>query len=176
VFLKGEKITLRALEPSDAPILYEWENDTRLWPVSSTVTPFSRFVMEEFVASSHQDIFTNKQLRLMVTDAATGNTIGAVDLYDFDPQHQRCGVGIYIVDASRGNGFAGECVSLIKTYCFATLHLKQVYVYVNASNGASLSLFEKCGFVKSGLKKSWARTGHERYEDVWFLQCLNLGA
>jgi diamine N-acetyltransferase len=176
MFLKGEKITLRALEPTDVDILYTWENDVGLWPVSSTITPFSRFVMEEFVTAAHQDIFTNKQLRLMVNDCSSGTTVGAVDLYEFDPQHQRCGVGIYISEQSRGRGYAGECIQLIKNYCFTMLHLKQVYVYINASNSPSLSLFEKSGFVKTGLKRSWARTGPEKYEDVWFMQCLNHSA
>ncbi|MCC6371567.1 MAG: GNAT family N-acetyltransferase [Bacteroidia bacterium] len=173
MFLKGNTVNLRALEPSDADTLYCWENDMSLWPVSFTQIPFSRFILEEFVNSAYQDIYTNKQLRLMVEDPQTQKSIGIIDLFEFDPQHARCGLGIYISEAYRQKGCALECVELVKSYTFTVLHLKQLFVHVNTGNAASLALFEKAGFEKSGLKKCWHRTGLNSFEDVWFLQCLN---
>lgn len=173
MFLKGNTVSLRALEPSDADTLYRWENDLSLWPVSHTQIPFSKFILEEFVNSSHQDIYTNKQLRLMVTDPASDKTIGIVDLFEFDPQHARAGLGIYIHSDYRKKGNASECIDLIKKYAFNILHLKQLYVHINESNGASLTLFEKAGFEKVGLKKAWNRSGLNTFENVWFLQCLS---
>lgn len=175
MFLKGELVSLRALEPSDADILYRWENDPALWPVSYTQVPFSRFTLEEFVNTAHSDIYTNKQLRLMINKTLSGETIGCADLFEFDPQHMRTGLGIYISEGFRQTGCASECITMVKRYCFNVLLLKQVYVHVNTSNTASLGLFEKCGFEKSGLKKCWTRTGLDTYEDVWFMQCINEG-
>lgn len=175
MFLKGDTISLRALEPSDAEILYRWENNEALWQVSYTQVPFSKFVLEEFVTSAHQDIYTNKQLRLMVNLHATNETIGIIDLFEFDPQHMRCGVGIYINERFQKKGAALESIQLIKEYCFSALLLKQVYAHVNQSNIASLLLFTKAGFEKSGLKKCWNKTGLNTYEDVWFLQSINPG-
>jgi len=146
MFLKGNSISLRALEPADAELLYRWENNLDLWPVSFTQVPFSRFILEEFVNAAHTDIYTNKQLRLMINNAASGETIGIVDLFEFDPQHQRSGLGIYIHEAFRKTGCAFECIELIKNYCFSTLLLKQLYVDINDSNTASINLFEKAGF------------------------------
>ena len=34
--LHNDIITLRAMEPQDVDLLYEWENDTDLWTVSNT--------------------------------------------------------------------------------------------------------------------------------------------
>lgn len=172
MFLKGKNTSIRALEPSDADILYRWENDQSLWAVSFTQVPFSKFILEEFVNSSHNDIYTNKQLRLMVNDLE-GNTIGIIDLFEFEPGHARCGLGIYIHETHRKNGHAFECIELIRNYAFSVLHLKQLFVHVNVSNTASLALFEKAGFDKSGVKKCWNKTGLNTYEDVWFLQCIN---
>jgi len=175
MFLKGDTISIRALEPSDANLLYKWENELTLWPVSFTQIPFSKFILEEFVTSAHNDIYTSKQLRLMVNLISSQETIGIVDLFEFDPQHLRCGLGIYIHDTFRENGYAFECIELIRKYCFNILFLKQIYVHVNDSNRASIALFNKAGFEKCGLKKSWNKTGINSYEDVWFLQCLNSG-
>ena len=93
MFLKGENISIRALEPSDADLLYKWENNYTLWEVSNTQTPFSKAVLDEFVNTAYQDIYTNKQLRLMVCKSDAQETIGIIDLFEFDPQHARCGVG-----------------------------------------------------------------------------------
>jgi diamine N-acetyltransferase len=175
MFLKGDVISLRALEPSDAELLYRWENNLKLWEVSFTQVPFSRFMLEEFVNSAHSDIYTNKQLRLMVDKTGSSETIGIIDLFEFEPQHLRAGLGIYIHDSFRKTGCATECVELIKEYCFSTLFLKQVYVHVNISNTASIALFEKTGFTKNGLKKCWNKTGLNTFEDVWFMQCIHPG-
>lgn len=175
MFLKGENILLRALEPPDADILYRWENDMRLWPVSFTQIPFSKFILNEFVNAAYSDIYTNKQLRLMIGRPGFSETIGIADIFEFEPQHLRAGLGIYVEESFREKGYAHECVELMKQYCFSTLHLKQLYVHISVSNTPSLALFEKAGFEKSGLKKCWARTGVQSYEDVWFMQCINSG-
>jgi diamine N-acetyltransferase len=173
MFLKGQLIFLRAIEPADTDLLYEWENDMKLWPVSFTQAPFSRFVLEEFTNAAHQDIYTNKQLRLMCCEQKTNAPVGVIDLFEFEPRHNRCALGIYILERHRSQGYAAECISLVRTYGRDVLHLKQLHVHVNATNEASLSLFEKEGFKKCGLKKSWNKTGINSYEDVWFLQCIN---
>ena len=45
--LTGKNLTLRALEPSDVDFFYEWENNEKLWHLSNTITPFSRFTLEQ---------------------------------------------------------------------------------------------------------------------------------
>lgn len=173
MFIHGKNIGLRAMEPSDTEALYEWENNRELWNVSYSQTPFSKAVLEEFVNSLHQDIYTSRQLRLMITLALTGQPAGTLDWFEFDPQHQRAGLGVYIHTQYQQNGYATEAVSLAKEYAFRNLLLKQIYVHVGVSNAASLAVFTKCGFEKAGLKKAWNRIGLNEYEDVWFLQCLN---
>jgi len=173
MFIKGTKIALRAMEPADALVLYDWENNRQLWPYSHTQVPFSRFLLEEFVNAAHQDFYTNRQLRVIITELKSDLPIGTLDLFEFEPQHNRCGLGIYIAEAHRRKGFAEESLQLALDYAFKTLLLKQVFVDVNENNLASLTLFEQAGFLKIGLKKCWHRSALNTYENVWLLQCLN---
>ncbi len=173
MFIKGENIYLRAMEQEDTDLLYEWENNIELWHVSNTQTPFSRHVLRDFVENSQYDIYTNKQLRLMVVETSTNETIGTIDFFDFEVQHARVGIGIYIHKNYTGKGYAFESLNLAINYCFTILHLKQVYSLVNANNEPSLRLFEKAGFQKSGLKKAWNKTALNHFEDAWFLQLIN---
>lgn len=92
--INDDIIRLRALEPEDLECLYQWENDMDLWEVSDTLTPFSLFTLKKYIETCHLDIYTTKQLRLMIERVDTNARIGLVDLYDFDPYHQRAGIGI----------------------------------------------------------------------------------
>lgn len=173
MFIKGQHIYLRALEPSDVDVLYKWENNRLIWHVSNTQTPFSRYVLEQFLVNAHEDIYTNKQLRLIISANGNDNAVGAIDLFDFDPYHLRAGVGILIAEEYRNKGYAYEALALLKDYAFTTLLLKQLYANVTVSAPASLQLFEKTGFEKIGLKKQWNRISANEFEDEWFLQLLN---
>ncbi|MCC7232627.1 MAG: GNAT family N-acetyltransferase [Bacteroidia bacterium] len=180
--LIGELIHLRAMEPDDLDLLYKWENDTSVWSVSGTLVPFSRFILEEFVNQAHQDIYTNKQLRLMIDlkyldddEIAGGHSrsIGCVDVFDFDPRNRRAGLGILIADRNdRGKGYATEALHLIINYGFELLDLHQLYSNVRVDNENSLALFKKLGFEVSGLKHDWIFEGG-KYFDEFTLQLIH---
>lgn len=172
MFIKGKQIYLRALEPDDVNVLYKWENNRQIWHVSNTQTPFSRYVLEQFLVNAHEDIYTNKQLRLIISEVDKEDAVGAIDLFDFDPYHLRAGVGILIADEFRNKGYAYEALELLKEYAFNTLLLKQLYCNVTASAAASLQLFEKCGFERSGIKKMWNRVSPTEFEDELILQLI----
>src|SRR5690554_4202920 len=87
--LENNQIGLRAPEPEDLDILYLWENDTALWEYGASITPYSRFDLKQYLIDNKHDIYIDKQLRLIVVNKSDGATIGAVDLYDFEPFHRR---------------------------------------------------------------------------------------
>jgi diamine N-acetyltransferase len=156
--LTGREIHLRALEPADIDLLYKWENDPSIWHLGNTFAPFSRFVLEQYILNAQQDIFSNKQLRLIIDLNNSGEmaqTIGIIDMFDFEPYHRRAGVGILITDTQRQKGYASEAISLLKKYAFNVLDLHQLYCNIDTSNLKSISLFQKQGFEKCGEKKDW---------------------
>lgn len=171
-----EEVSLRAVEPEDIEFLYQWENDTSIWHLSNTLEPFSRYVLTKYIESAHLDIFQTRQLRLMIdlkTDNQNNTTIGAIDLFDFDPHNQRAGVGILIGDNSRrGKGYATKALEMLIDYAFKTLHLNQLYCNINEDNDKSLKLFQNLGFQVCGRKKLWNKLPG-RYTDEFMLQLLN---
>ena len=42
--LIGKHISLRALEPEDLDFLFSTENNEQFWEISSTQTPFSKYI------------------------------------------------------------------------------------------------------------------------------------
>ncbi|MDR3219799.1 MAG: GNAT family N-acetyltransferase [Dysgonamonadaceae bacterium] len=170
-FLESEKLLLRALEPEDLDVLYQWENDTELWQYGSTLTPYSRFALRDYLSNSLLGIFHSRQLRLMIVFKETGKAIGTIDLYDFDAFNLRAGIGILLDTAYRNNGLGAEALCLTREYTAHFLHLKQLYAYVPQSNIPSLKLFRKIGYEETGLLKSWLKT-ENGFEDVVLMQQL----
>lgn len=171
MFLKGKNITLRALEPSDLEVIYYWENDPSVWEVSHTLAPFSKFVLTQYLETQHLDIYTTKQLRLVAMNKHLV-PVGLIDLFDFDPQHKRAGVGILIDEKARGKGHAKEAIELMETYCFNHLDLHQTYANIGADNEASIKLFEALGYKKVGVKKDWIKTTNGFVDEILY-QKLN---
>lgn len=171
--INDEIIRLRPLEPEDLEYLYKWENNMDLWEVSDTLTPFSRYTLKQYIENSHLDIYTTKQLRMIIELIDPLTPVGMVDLYEFDPYHQRAGLGIMIHNSeNRKLGYATSAIGLMIDYCFETLGLNQVYSSVPSSNIGSIKLFEKLGFTQTGYRKAWLRRGNE-WEDVVYFQLLN---
>ena len=98
-------IRLRALEPEDLELMYRIENDARFWRHGTTTVPYSRYALHEYLANSHNDIFADGQVRLVIERVATtevatteGTTeitpIGFADLVNFDAIHLRAEIGL----------------------------------------------------------------------------------
>ena len=165
MFLKSENIHLRALEPTDLEFLYSLENDVLVWPVSNTANPFSKHVLQQYLDNAAADIYTVRQLRLVIGENNSGQAVGAIDLFDFDPKHLRAGIGIVIGSGFRQKKYATEALFLTAGYAKQHLHLHQLYCSVGAKNTASQQLFLKAGYQQTGLRKDWLRIA-DGWEDV----------
>ncbi len=170
MILKKDNIKLRALEPTDLDFLFQTENNTAFWEVSSTQTPFSKYILSQYIANAHQDIYQAKQLRLIIE--YKNISIGMIDLFDFNPQHKRAGIGILILEKFQGKGYAKTALHIFISYCFKILNLHQLYANITADNQASIRLFTTANFKKIGTKKDWtyAKKG---YKDELLFQLLN---
>ncbi len=171
--MKGNNISLRALEPADVDLLYEWENDPALWHLGNILVPVSKFTLEQYVFNTRNDIHADKQLRMIIMrNGEPASAIGTIDLYDFDPLHRRAGVGIMLVKSHRQRGYGQEALTLLITYAFDILLLHQLYCHILEGNEPSMKLFLQAGFSVCGTKKQWhMRSGH--WIDEHMLQLIN---
>lgn len=170
--LTGKHIHLRALEPEDLDFLYDIENNESFWEVSSTQTPYSRFILEQYLDNAHQDIYEAKQLRLVIAENTTKKSVGIIDLFEYNPQHKRAGVGILIIENEQNKGFASEAIKILVDYSFNQLSLHQLFANISPDNIKSLELFKKIGFKKIGIKKEWIFSKGSFKDEILF-QLIN---
>lgn len=160
-YLENERLRLRAVEPEDLEVMYDIENDPEHWSVGGITQPISRYTLRQYIESSVNDFFADRQLRLMLVKRDSEEVIGTLDLSDYDPVHQRAAVGIVIRQSYRKSGLATEALQLLCEYSFGYLRIHQLYAFISVDNQPSLSLFSRCGFVKSGKLKDWLCVGTE---------------
>ena len=170
--LQGKHIKLRALEPEDLEFLFQIENNESFWEVSHTQTPFSKFILKQYLENAHLDIFEAKQLRLVIENLESNKPIGMIDLFDFNPQHKRAGIGVLIHPDFQQNGFASKALSLLIKYSFTYLNLHQLYANITSDNTKSIGLFKKHLFKEIGIKKDWILS-NGIYKDELLFQLIN---
>lgn len=172
ITLKGQHIYLRALEPEDLDFIHAVENDESIWEISNTQTPYSRFLIKQYIENAHKDIFEVKQLRLVIS-SYDNVVFGLIDLFNFDFKNKRAGVGILVKDAIyRDKGYGQEAIQLLINYSFSHLGLHQLYCNISEENKASIKLFANKGFQQIGLKKDWNYVNGS-YKNEYLFQLIN---
>lgn len=169
--LKGEHIYLRALEPEDLEFVYAIENDESIWELSSTITPYSKYLIKQYLENAHADIYEVKQLRLVISNY-DNETLGMIDVFDFDVKNKRAGIGILLKETEhRNKGYGSEALRLLTYYCFSNLDVHQLYCNIAEDNMPSIKLFSNQGFKVVGLKKDWI-FHNGNYKNEYLFQLL----
>ena len=166
--MKSPQIFLRAIEPEDLDALSKIENDPELWGVSTTNVPYSRFALHAYVESCTNDIYTDKQVRLMIENECH-ETVGIIDLTSFSPQNSRAEVGIVIMKPHRRQGYASAALVELISYARKILHLHQLYLVTSERNVPCLQLFAQQGFRQTATLHDWFLSG-DKHENACFMQ------
>lgn len=172
--LQKNGYVLRAPEPEDLASMMLFENTSSLWEVSTPTGPYSRFYLKQYIEQNKNDIYTDRQLRLMIETPAK-EVAGIIDLFNFDPFHSRAEVGIIVAEPHRQQGVATLALELLVQFAFDYLGIHQLFAFVDKGNEASRRLFARCQFEECGYLKDWMRTG-SAYRPVVMMQRLNLNS
>ena len=154
--LRSSKLKLRAVEPEDLDFMYIIENDTELWPCGLASVPFSHYALKQYIAECSNDIFHDRQLRLVI-ETPDGISVGFVDVQNYAPLHHRAEVGIVVVPQHQRQGYASEALQLLANYVSAHLGIHQLYALVPTNNQASVALFKKCGYKETATLQDWLK-------------------
>jgi diamine N-acetyltransferase len=152
--LQNEILSLRALEPEDIDLLYDLENDPDLWKYSNRLQPYSRDLLQKYIANAHKDIFEVRQIKFSIC-TPDGGALGFIDLFEYEPLHHRAGVGLVIRKQDQNKGYAKAALELIAEYAQKYLQLHQLFANIAVENQISIQLFEGQGYTFAGKKRDW---------------------
>ncbi|MDR1847579.1 MAG: GNAT family N-acetyltransferase [Bacteroidales bacterium] len=165
---------LRAVEIDDIDLIFKWENDENLWYITETQRPFSKEAIRNYVETTqNEDIYSAKQLRLMIEVEKEKGAVGCVDLFDYEPQNRRAGIGIVIDKAYLRKGYGLLSLQMLKNYAFNVLSIHNLYAFVPQNNEASCRLCEKANFNKTAVLQDWIFR-NRKYENIIVYQCFDI--
>lgn len=170
--LSDNYIRLRAVEPSDATVMWEMEQDSEQWTHNGMAAPYSLHNLEEYAQNYDADPIRAGQLRLIVERIDDKSVIGVIDLYDISSIHQTAFIGIYIRPEFRKKGYALKSISLLEEYCRMLLNLHQLGAKIMSENIGCNFLFEKAGYIVRGVLPEWYKSGKQRKDILLYSKIL----
>ncbi len=99
---------------------------------------------------------SNEDVVMAIIDKKTEIHIGNIGLHKINYIHRRSEIGIVIGEEKfQGKGYGGLCIEAFVKYAFDILNLNRLTAIVMEENISSLKIFEKAGFSREGIMKSY---------------------
>ena len=167
--LKGERLTLRAIERDDLPRYVAWLNDPEVTDHLKAYLPFNLDDETDWYESQRKDN-TNQIFAIVIS--AENLHIGSIALMKINQREQNAELGIMIGDKTCwGQGYGREAIQLLLPFGFNTLNLHRIYLRVDASHPAAIRCYTNCGFIEEGRQRDAIfRQGH--FEDQLLMSVL----
>ncbi|CAL9580689.1 GNAT family N-acetyltransferase [Streptomyces sp. NPDC088935] len=162
--LTGDKTVLRPFTTEDADVMWEIINDPEV--VRFTFEPSTELTLDRLRSWYGVRTADPDRLDLAVTDRATGELVGEVVLYEWDPSARSCTFRTLMGPRGRGRGLGSEATRLVVGHAFEQVGLHRVQLEVYADNPRARRVYEKAGFVVEGVRREAALRGGEWVDDV----------
>jgi RimJ/RimL family protein N-acetyltransferase len=167
-FWQGEKIRLRAIEPSDVEHFIRWNLDSErarhldfVWPPQSKAS-VQAWAEEQSRRKLEGDMFH------WIIENSDDVPVGSISTHDCSPRYGTFSYGIDIAPGHQRKGYARAAIHLILKYYFEELRYQKVTVPVHSDNEPSVRLHKALGFQHEGTQRRMMYT-HGRFVDVhWF--------
>ena len=165
---QGKLVRLRAVEPEDWQVFFDWGQDTDFGRWSYWIPfPRSREAARKWTADLALADVNNHESRWVIETLA-GDFVDTLNTHTCDP---RVGTFQYSLGIKRDhwrNGYASEAIWLVLGYFFRELRYQKVNAHVYAFNEPSLQLHRKLGFREEGRLRRMVYTGGQHHDEVIF--------
>lgn len=132
--------------------------------MSNTTGPYSRFQLKQYIEQTQNDLFADRQLRLMIENG-NRQVVGMVDVCSFDPLHNRAEVGIMVDKSCRRQGIGRNALALLEEHCFRYLGIHQLFAYIAVETFLPAGSLRRAGTRECGIERVGA------YVWRWIYRC-----
>ena len=161
--LEGRRLTLRAIETEDLPVLWKFNNNVDLAGLPPLPQSFSR-LESQFRNQLAQSTRDNPWFAIVVEGEVAGQC-GLTGLKESQHRAYAAELGIQIGNPSyRGKGYGRDAVDLLLDYAFTYWNIERVGLKTDDDNVVAIRCFTACGFVEEGRirRATWV---HGRFQD-----------
>jgi RimJ/RimL family protein N-acetyltransferase len=152
--IKGKRVTLRAIEETDLPLLHRWANDPELQDILGVIHfPSSMDFHRSWFAGLRGDQLNQR----LAIDAPDVGLMGISSIINIDWRNNHAWHGVMLGDVDvRGKGYGLDAVMATMRYAFDEMHLERLDGSIIEYNKTSYSFYcGKLGWKEEGRRKSY---------------------
>lgn len=167
--LKGERIYLRPIMESDAPILLKSTKEEEIRYMTGTKSTFSLEQIKSYINKISNDPSRND---FAICLKETDQMIGELSITDIEEDAKKAGLRISMNSIElTGKGYGTEAIKLVLKFVFEDLKLNRLQLEVFSHNLRGIRTYEKVGFIKEGTLRE-ALNYNGKYSDEIIMSIL----
>lgn len=161
MLLETERLLLRPLELSDAPMLSKLANNIEIAATTLSMPfPYPEGAAESFIRALQESAELSPDLNLGMIRKADQQWMGIIHL-GVNHRHQHAEFGYWIGVPYWSQGYTSEAAQRLVDHAFADLGLRRVYASYFTHNVGSRRVMEKVGMTYEGrLRQHYERFGN----------------
>lgn len=164
--IETDRLKLRRIELKDAQsVFYHWLSDERVTDnlIKGAHKTVSETIERVAVVVNQYD---NKQFCYWgIQLKASGELIGAIDLFNFDSATENCEVGYSLGYKWWNQGYGTEALKSVLEFGFGHMNIHKISAAHNLDNPASGIIMTKVGMKQEGTIKHMIRNAKNQYKD-----------
>jgi RimJ/RimL family protein N-acetyltransferase len=163
---QGEKVRLRAIEPSDWETYFAWDQDDEqsralyFVPFPQSQASAKQFAEKAAMGKPESDNFR------FVIENSEHKVVGDITTHNCDQRNGNFSWGVNIKQEYRRKGYASEAIRLVMRYYFQELRYQKVTISIYSFNKASIKLHERLGFQQEGRIRRTVFTGGQYFDEL----------
>jgi ribosomal-protein-alanine N-acetyltransferase len=149
--LTTARLTLRAIERSDAPEIFAHRSDEI---VNTYVENFRHARIEDtyaFIERMHREMAEGRTIMWVINEKGKSRFLGTVCFWNISKEDSRAETGYTLVSEHHGKGYMQEALAKIIAYGFSVMKLKIIDAYTHEKNEASIKLLKRNHFVQESV-------------------------
>jgi len=147
--LSGGRVVLRPLEKEHLPRCVKWFNDPDVTHFLGRAEPLTMAEEERWFAEYRLKV--DEEIYAIEVD---GNHIGNIGLHGIDRGNRKASLGIVIGEKEQwSKGLGTDAMNTVLRYAFGSLRLHKVNLDVIDYNERAIRVYERCGFVREGVRR-----------------------
>lgn len=164
VFLRGESVYLRSVEPRDLPWIRKWANDPEVRALTGQVPQMTPAGAEEFLGKCHRE---EDRAWFMVVLVEGDRVIGEAGLLRMFPPWRTTDVSLILGERDAwGKGYGREAMLLLLDYAFGSLNFHRAAIGVVGFNERAIRFWEGVGFRREGIQRQGYYVDHAYHDFV----------